>query len=286
MDIIQINHLGRTQKREIQHLIDKCNEYESLERTLYLESDINDDEGLDSFYLLYLNGKLISIVSIYFPEDNVVEISGYTMPEYRQKGYFMQLLDKVLNALHEFPSKQVLFVTEPKSLSAISTMQALQGKYVKSEYVLTLDLLHAKINQRAPMGLDIRTLKFKEIDEAVEINTKTLNMKREEAEFIYHEIMKANDLECYCALFHNEMVGICGVSYGNCNASIFGFGVEEKYQGLGYGRELITHVIQLVKDKGYTNLSLQVGSQSSRAVTLYKHMGFSTKTQYDYYQFQ
>jgi len=58
--------------------------------------------------------------------------------------------------------------------------------------------------------------------------------------------------------------------------------IDHKYQGKGYGRELFVAVTEKGKS-GIVRILLSVSSANRSACGLYKSLGFTIKTQYDYY---
>lgn len=283
MEIIQLQHLNKIQKKDIITLVDICNNYESLEKAIYLDGSEECME-IDNFYLLYQNQRLISLIVINPVEEDIIEVCGYTLPEFRQKGNFKYLLNKVKEDLCKYPNLNIQFVMEAKSQSALKTMLALNRKYMKSEYLLKLNIKETNIKPVSRKNLNICLLNSNIVMEAIKVNMETLGTEKEEAKYMFEEILNAKDLEYYCAYYEGELIGVCGLSYGEHSAFIFGFGVKEKYQGFGYGRELLTYLIELVSKKSYSFITLHVSSLSAKALTLYDHMGFCIKSQYDYYQ--
>ena len=54
-----------------------------------------------------------------------------------------------------------------------------------------------------------------------------------------------------------------------------GICVRERYQGKGYGRELMLELIEEARLKGINKIMLTVDKMNSKAVTLYEKMGFN-----------
>jgi predicted acetyltransferase len=140
MEILQLHVLNKTQKSDVETLVNKCIKKDELERTMYLENDMNFYENLDSFYLLYDKKKLLSVLTILAPNETEAEITAYTLPSERKKGYFNTLLDLALDELAGYEIQRVLFVVEPKSQSGLLTLEAIGTEYLKSEFLLSKDL--------------------------------------------------------------------------------------------------------------------------------------------------
>ncbi len=97
--------------------------------------------------------------------------------------------------------------------------------------------------------------------------------------------MNSKFMKCYGANIENILSGICNISYGADQASIFGFGIAPIFQGKGYGRLFLKQVMSMIRNKGIKSITLHVGSDNKRAFSLYTSVGFTIQTQYDYYEY-
>lgn len=81
-----------------------------------------------------------------------------------------------------------------------------------------------------------------------------------------------------CAIVDGRIVGTAGVD-GKGRSKVrhraeFGIAIDKKFWGLGIGRELTMSCIECAKKAGYSQLELEVVSENSSAVALYKSAGF------------
>ncbi len=124
MKILQLHKLNKLQIKDIVDLVQECLKEDGLERTLYLSNDINFYVNLDSFYLMYDEKRLVSVLTIFEPLDDEAEITAYTLPSERKKGYFTALFHEAVEELKRFELSRILFVVEPQSVSGLSTLKA------------------------------------------------------------------------------------------------------------------------------------------------------------------
>ncbi|MCM1136677.1 MAG: GNAT family N-acetyltransferase [Clostridium sp.] len=87
------------------------------------------------------------------------------------------------------------------------------------------------------------------------------------------------DKEVYlCAVVDGQIVGTAGVDSKGGNKvkhrAEFGIGIDKAFWGIGIGRALVIACIECAKDAGYSQLELEVVSDNSSAIALYKNMGF------------
>ena len=100
----------------------------------------------------------------------------------------------------------------------------------------------------------------------------------QEGEHLQERTDSENSIEVI-AIVNNVPVATAGIEpigkkYKVKHRAQFGIGVLKKYWGLGIGKELLKSCIELAKQAGYEQLELDVVSDNSRAISLYKHLGF------------
>lgn len=88
-----------------------------------------------------------------------------------------------------------------------------------------------------------------------------------------------SDKEVYlCAVVDGRIVGTAGVDQKGQNKirhrADFGMAIEKAFWGIGIGRALTMSCIECAKNAGYLQLELEVVSDNSNAIALYKSIGF------------
>lgn len=81
------------------------------------------------------------------------------------------------------------------------------------------------------------------------------------------------DLSCE-AIVDGKSVGFCSLAVRDDVAWCAGIGVGPAYRGLGVGKELLCHSIDLVRRLGLKKYTLECISENLRALGLYKSFGF------------
>ncbi|GAA4652882.1 GNAT family N-acetyltransferase [Anaerocolumna aminovalerica] len=286
MHLEKLHQLDKQQKIEVKKLVSKCLTADGLSRELYLDNDMNLYENLDSFFLLYDQKQLVSVLTIFQMNEREAEISGYTLPDKRKKGYFTALLNAAEEELLDFDIYDMVFVAEPNSTSGKMAALSLGASFIKSEYLLRLKLedYTKKYSEfLSNLNFIVKPLTSKDIMQAAYIHSEIFKTEFQESEELIQNILESDCMVCYGAKLEEELIGICNVNYGKNKASIFGYGVIPRFQGKGYGKGLINYVLrQLIKDK-VSEVTLQVSSNSKNAMKIYNYLGFQIVTQYDYY---
>lgn len=90
---------------------------------------------------------------------------------------------------------------------------------------------------------------------------------------------ESSDREVYlCAIIDGRIVGTAGVDSKGENKvrhrAEFGIGIDKDFWGMGIGRALTIACIACAKEAGYSQLELEVVSDNSAAIALYKSIGF------------
>lgn len=286
MHLEKLHHLDEQQRIEVEKLVSNCLTADGLSRELYLDNDMNLYENLDSFFLLYDQQQLVSVLTIFQINERQAEISGYTLPEKRKKGYFTTLLNAAEDELLDFDIYDMIFVVEPNSAGGKMAALSYGGTFLKSEYLLSLKLEdYTKKYSEFLSNLEfiITPLTSKDIMQAAYIHSEIFKTEFHESEELIQNVLEYDGMVCYVAKLEEELIGICNVNYGKEKASIFAYGVLPRFQGKGYGKGLINSVLkQLIKEK-ISEVTLQVSSNSKSAIRIYNYLGFQVVTQYDYY---
>ena len=99
-----------------------------------------------------------------------------------------------------------------------------------------------------------------------------------EASFLQEKTDSPNEIEIL-AIVDDKVVGTAGISEIGPKVKIrhraeFGISVLREYWGLGLGKALTKACIQCAKDAGYVQVELNVVADNSKAISLYKSLGF------------
>jgi ribosomal protein S18 acetylase RimI-like enzyme len=79
----------------------------------------------------------------------------------------------------------------------------------------------------------------------------------------------------FLAHYDNAIVGTIGMMEMDENCfEILKLGVNERYQGLGIGRKLMVHILELCHQIGAKKIILETNTKLVSAIKLYKSLGF------------
>ena len=289
MVVKSFHHLEEAQEEQIRELEELCSQHETpaLQSYVYLSSDMNRNPKKNCFYLLYEDGILVSFLSVFAPRQEG-EISAFTHPEYRRRGYFTELLKRMRQDWKEL--SQLLFVAEPASKSARAVLDSLGAAYDFSEYMMYYG---GNIPKRSPARKNntgrakLQLRKAKPADETVMSGmlASIFSMQEQDAADWYHRLMEEPSVHVFQAVSGNSPIGVGALSDEGDRMTLFALGIKKALRGRGYGRDLLQLLIEYWQENfGEKELLLETDSHSARAVSLFRRHGFSIATQFDYYR--
>jgi RimJ/RimL family protein N-acetyltransferase len=103
-----------------------------------------------------------------------------------------------------------------------------------------------------------------------------------EAERSFIETKLKNPREIFILAFYNgELAGNLGFSCSHfkrySHKGSFGIAIRKKFWGLGIGRKMLETLLEWADANGFVKISLEVDTLNTRAIRLYKSVGFSTE---------
>lgn len=279
---LKLNQLNAEQVKEIRELEQICQQNEGLKRPVFLSNEINFDKSIDCFYLLYDGEKLVSFLSLFIPMQNEAEVSAYTLPECRNKGYFHLLFQEAAAELKKFEITKILFVHEPTSKSAECVLKSYGASLSYSEYLLAFD---SKDFQRHDSRLRLEFASLNEIPEMAALDSSLFDESYDESLSLLTKSLESDHIKLYCAFVDDKLIGLCNANSQDGKCIIYGVGIAQECQGKGYGREMLNLLLEQLIRSECGEITLEVSSTNAVAYNLYITSGFHPKTQYDYNTF-
>lgn len=224
---------------------------------------------------------------LYWDKDELVGYAAMSNfdPEALEVTLIVRPDQKILNEMNKtirtFSQQEkinkILLITDRKDTFFRSYMEGInQYKYVFSEYSMIL-----VINQFEPKSTNV-SLEPAKKEEAGMIASLEENQLANETMPLDPE-----DLEKTLVLRKNEQViaSIRVENEGN-SSGLYGFVVRSEFRNQGIGRKVISQTIQELLEKQAKNIYLEVESTNETALHLYRSIGFTEQTLFDYYIYE
>lgn len=282
MIIKSYNRLREKTINEVLSLEDGCKKHDNLQGSVFLDTSLNFNQHIKSIFLLFENDKLISMLSMFIPTQLEAEISAYTSPEYRHEGYFKALLTKAVAELRKYEIPSLLFVCESQSSSGKQLIADLNTEYDHTEY-----FMRSKKNSyeaRARYRLKLLKPDVKNLDKLIDTSMRTFNDTYEDSKTLIENCFGLKNREQYLAVLNDQIIGLGSVNLEGDEGSIFGFGIVPEYRGQGYGTELLHLIVASLRQRGKTEITLEVNSENAHALELYKKSGFQIEVAFEYHR--
>ena len=282
MQIISANDVTEEQKEQINNLVRLCAAYEPINDEVAFDHVLNFDQNIKCYFFLYIEDQLIAYLSMFIPTADVAEISAYTHPEFRRKGFFTLVLEEAKKELENYEIDHILFVHQPAGKDA---------KYVIDTYGATIDrseyLMEFEISQLPELETELKLTRANEayLNEMTEIYTDIFHDLSMDTEAALKTILDTEHFDTYLLYLDEQIIGMCNVNRQGDRFYIFGLGILPKYRNQGYGKQMMSLLLEeliLIKDK---RILLEVSSDNINALALYKNSGFDIRQQYDYYKY-
>lgn len=290
MKIQILNRLNEKQLKKVRSLLEACRDYEPVALMPPLTAESCFQPDLPCFYLLYEDNELVSFLSLFLPDRYYGEAMGFTHPMARQRGYFKRLWNEALIRLDDLIEEmELLFVTDGSSADAQAALEAMEGEYQYSEYILeknmAADMAQNTVNgsgTESPFRLELVQPSEQAVNRCTDIHEAIFFDGRSASEAFVREMFDTPLTDTWMAYYQEQPAGIFHLTEWESGVYLSGFGILPELQGQGLGRALL-HAVSFCLKPGHTVVSLQVGSLNEAAYGLYEKEGFREVSHRDYY---
>ncbi len=280
MQSIKTNTLIEQQMADIKALHKACTAEDGLTAILSLDSSINCDPTLPAFYLQYEESRLVSFLMIFMPVPSEAELIAMTLPSHRGQGHFLTLLREASRELMQRGLSEALIQCEPQSKAGVAALKHLGGEYEFSEYTMYCPLKQGDAPESA------LSLKPASPDDLETLSVLAGEIFQEDASIFrswFGKSFASNEISVLEAWRGGRRIGLCRVVWSDTPPNICTFGIHPAYRKQGSGEEFLQLVLNHIASRGYPEAALDVNSENGAAFRLYQRMGFTVRTQVDYY---
>lgn len=288
INIVMKERINQKDYEDINNLKSVCVEKDNI--TLKLELDyklaLNDKEtdvlNHINEYMYYDNSRLIGYIGICEFGGGALEISGMVHPEYRRRGIFTKLFNLLKDEWQYRKPKNMLLLSDNKSISGQGFIKYLGNNKVHSEYEMfiknegrALELLN-NISFRKATNKDLKEIARQNYIYFGEVYNE------DDIPILDEEVIDV--LDTFLAEVDNKIIGKVKLEINNSVGGIYGLGVLPEYRGRGYGRDILTWSIKKLKEMGAREVMLQVLVTNENALHLYVSSGFEITSTMDYFE--
>lgn len=284
MIIKQTNRPNKDLIKQIKKLQSVCKKHDELEGDVFLDNSINFNSDMNNIFTYYKDNKLVSYISLFAPNSNEVEVSAYTLPKYRKKGCFKELLSKVTAEIKKYEVKDLLFVCEPQSLDGVEAVKKIEANYEFSEYLLGYNSESDKAKIEINSELKLIKCEAEDLEKLIETNNIIFNEDYEISKNMVIKSFESETRDQYAALLNNEFIGVVSTNIDDGECSIFGLGITKEHRGLGNGKAMIKLLLKELERNNIEDIVIEVDSKNEIAYNLYISCGFEPEMTFNYYR--
>ena len=256
--------LSGQQRQELEALGRACRAWEPVTQEPFLDEKENADPSRPCFFIYYEDSYPVSFLSLFVPDGSYAEITGFTLPGYRKKGHFGELL---ACAREEWKDQDLAFylVSDGRSPDAQAMLlhMGLRMEYCERMMAASLEAL-------SNIKTEEKEMKEGETEPSTSEKALELRVVQEGDEYR----LRQGDRE----LGHCRMVSFAGTG----TLYLYGFEIEEPMRRKGYGRLFLRLLAAGQRERAHTML-VQVSSRNEAACALYEACGFQVTEHLDYY---
>ncbi|WLR54722.1 GNAT family N-acetyltransferase [Mesobacillus subterraneus] len=275
----------------INELQDRCLQTDQIALKLELDYKVgvrgDSSKGVqDINEYLYFDGELligyIGICSFGGP----LEVNGMVHPEYRCQGVFTKLFELVIAEWRRRSSGSLLLLSDRNSESGQQFIATTGAQYKHSEYEMYLKKDVPVTTTDQLTGIVFRKAANADAKEIARQNAIYFNDEEEvnADDMPLPEVEEKRGMTSYLVEKEGVIIGKVNLQLTSKLGAIFGLGVLPEHRRKGYGRALLLLAIKKLKEANAQEIMLQVASENSNALDLYKSCGFEETSTMDYFE--
>jgi len=287
--IYELESLDEAKEADVKALIGACAAFDGCSPCVQIDHRLNFRKDMDSWFLLYEEGRLLGLASIFAPRSEEGEIAICVAPEARRKGYAGRLLAAARKALAggatiggaTIGGARQLLVCNDRSTSGKAFVSRVGGVPEHEEHALRLT---RHILWQHPDRLKLREGGLSDVPVMTKILSAAFNDPGAETEAFVRSSFASGARRAYLGSLKGKIVATCFVADEEGVLSVNTLAVSPDEQGKGYGMEFLCAVLDLIgRDH---EILIDVDSTNVNAMKLYKNAGFDDIDVVAYYSLE
>jgi ribosomal protein S18 acetylase RimI-like enzyme len=274
--------LTRSEIAAILDLVVVCDAHDGLRIRIPMDMlqqrsgpDIND-------FLYYEDGKLVGYLGAESWGKKEKEMTGMVHPDYRRRGIFRALFDAAQEELRGRAVQKLLLICEEAAQSGRAFLATTGAEFAYGEHLMELESLRERGIVKE--GLSTRRAAPDDLEAIVSILASDTGNTDETRAWVSHLMQQPEIYRFYYATLNGEALGTLRLDFLDDDVEIYAFDVRMGYRGLGYGRQMLEEAIGIARSQNDKPIRLDVDTDNTNAIELYRSVGFKVITTYNYYE--
>lgn len=279
-EILGASRLTERQLEDARELLRFCNQRDGLDLKLAIAPQRPPEGGAPRAFLSYAGERLVGFAQLDGFGGPEMELCGMVHPDYRRRGIGTALLRAALaGAGRQMGVVRVLVIVEDASTSGRAFIARQRAERQFSEYRMEIAAPPAQRNEQR---LELHTANLGDVPAIARVISAAFGQMEDDRIGLIARDMRDGE-QFLLGTLGGEAITSLKVFRDPPKAYIYAFGVLPEYRRHGYGREMLSRVIQRLFAEGVTAVGLEVDADNTPARALYQSVGFHDVTVYGYY---
>jgi ribosomal protein S18 acetylase RimI-like enzyme len=275
--------LGAEELADTRELGTMCEARDGIDLRVSWDALVEDAAEPAHSFLAYRDGVLAGFLMLYGLGEPEAEGTGVVKPEFRRQGIFRELVDAAQDAGREQGTAALIVYVDRRSAAAPACMGALGAEHTFSETKMRLPDASVNVAEAAER-LDFHTAAPEDAAAVGAIVAEDMEGDTRDLGHVIMRNMQNPAYRYYVATLDGDPVGTLNIQTIDGDNYIYGFVVKPAYRRRGYGREILARMLRELAAERPQPVYLEVETENTPAVNLYRSLGFEELVTYDYYR--
>jgi ribosomal protein S18 acetylase RimI-like enzyme len=217
-----------------------------------------------------------------YGDPSEVEATILVHPDFRRRGIGRRMARVVVRECQQREVRRLLIVVPRESREGAVFAASMGTRHSHSEYTMDLDATRIAPFEMIHDPVELRPAGIEDVPIMAAIVASAFAEPVQEEEQALMRLMKDSTRTTYLAAQDGRPVGVIQSAVSDGRAFIVHFAVRPDMQGRGIGRQMLLAIARGLLNSGGKWITIEVETENSNALSLYKRCGFATVGATDY----
>jgi ribosomal protein S18 acetylase RimI-like enzyme len=266
----------------VQALADICLSYEDIDLRIGWSALRERASDTPQDFLFYQDGAPIGFLTLFGVGGDEAEGGGMVHPRHRRKGVFTALLRAAQAICRQHNTGALVLACDQRSVAATAFCEAIGATHTFSEHLMKLESPAAIVPPDS--RIEFRRAKTEDAAAIAAIIAEDAGMDENLFRPVVAGSIETGARQYYIAKVGDEPIGTINIDVIDGAPYLYGFVIKPDQRGHGYGKQMLASTIADIIAERPQPIFLEVETENTRALSLYRTFGFAIVRTYDYYR--